>query len=323
VARIGLLCFVVVSIAACGSSQGNESDEKDSDAGVVSDSSSSTETSTETSTEDAESLFAKALNVVSGSSPVTETEAEETSEESSERVVIKDARGRTYGVAGSGEAAKDRGTITGTVTFKGEAPEMAILNMAADPLCEELSKDDPKRRQVLVLGDKQRLANVIIQVRSNLPDEEHDIPDEVVEFNQGGCQYDPHVFALRVGQTLKILNPDGTLHNVHAFSKVNTEFNEAMPKFRTELEKVFEEAETTPFAIRCDVHPWMNAWAAVFDHPYFAVTGSSGYFKIGNLPPGTYDLEIWHERLPTQVMSVTVEAGERVNVEAVMEVPPS
>ena len=214
-------------------------------------------------------------------------------------------------------------TITGTVTFRGDAPNMAVLDMAADPVCEELSKEAPKHRQVLVLGEEQRIANVLVQIKGNLPAMEHELPAMIVEFDQGGCQYTPHVFGLRTGQTLKILNPDGTLHNVHVFAKVNAEFNEAMPKFRTELEKVFEKAEPTPFAVKCDVHPWMNAWAAVFDHPYFAVTGTDGTFSIGNLPAGTYELDIWHERLPAQTVSVTVAAGESASVEAVMEVPSS
>ena len=219
-------------------------------------------------------------------------------------------------------ADRNDASISGTVSFKGEAPEMAVLDMAADPVCAEKNQEDPKRRQVLVLGDSQRIANVLVQIKGGLPAMEHEAPAEVVEFDQGGCQYSPHVFALRVGQTLKILNPDGTLHNVHAFSKVNTEFNEAMPKFRTELEKVFDKAEPVPFAVKCDVHPWMNAWAAVFDHPYFAVTGSDGSFTIGNLPAGTYELEIWHERLPAQTVSVTVAAGEKATLDdVVMEVP--
>ena len=220
-------------------------------------------------------------------------------------------------------ADSNSASITGTVTFKGDAPEMAVLDMTADPVCEELNEENPKRRQVLVLGEEQRIANVLVQIKGNLPALESEVPDMIVEFEQRGCQYAPHVFALRVGQTLKILNPDGTLHNVHVFAKVNTEFNEAMPKFRTELEKVFDQAEPTPFALKCDVHPWMNAWAAVFDHPYFAVTGADGSFTIGNLPAGTYELEIWHERLPVQTVSVTVGVGENATVDAELEVPSS
>ena len=225
--------------------------------------------------------------------------------------------------AAAAEADTNSASISGTVTFNGDAPEMAVLDMAADPICDEKNQENPRRRQVLVLGEGQTIANVMVQIKgASVPDLDHDMPDAVVEFDQGGCQYAPHVFGVRVGQTVKILNPDGTLHNVHAFAKVNAEFNEAMPQFRTELEKVFDKAEPTPFAVKCDVHPWMNAWAAVFDHPYFAVTGSDGSFTIGNLPAGTYELEIWHERLPAQTVTVTVAAGEKATLDdVVMEVP--
>ena len=88
-----------------------------------------------------------------------------------------------------------------------------------------------------------------------------------------------------------------------------------------ELEKVFDTVETTPFAIKCDVHPWMNAWTAVFDHPYFSVTSNDGSFTIENLPAGTYDVEIWHERLGTQTSSVTVGENASASVDFVMQVP--
>ena len=193
--------------------------------------------------------------------------------------------------------------------------------MSTDPVCVELNRENPERREVLVLGEGRRIANVLVQIKGSLPRTEDEPPGMVVEFDQSGCRFTPHVFALRVGQTLRVFNPDGTLHTVHAYSKVNAGFNDAMPKFRTELERVFDKAEPTPFAVKCEVHPWMNAWVAVFDHPYYFVTGRDGSFRIGNLPAGTYELEIWHERLPAQTHTVTVGTGESPRVDAVMRVP--
>ena len=214
-------------------------------------------------------------------------------------------------------------SISGTVSYAGYVPEMALLDMSADPVCAELNRDNPKRREVLVLGSGSRIANVLVQIKGGLPLRVDEPPDMVVEFDQSGCQFSPHVLILRVGQTLRVLNPDGTLHSVHFYAKVNPEFNEAMPQFRTALEKLFYRAEPTPFAVTCDVHPWMRAWVAVLDHPYYAVTGSDGRFEISNLPAGTYELEVWHGRLPSQTLSVRVEAGEDVHVDAVMSVPSS
>ena len=111
-----------------------------------------------------------------------------------------------------------------------------------------------------------------------------------------------------VGQPVKILNPDGTLHNVHVVSKINPEFNLAMPKFRTEVTKTFDKPEFM-FAMKCDVHPWMNAWVSVLSNPFFAVTKADGKFEIKDLPAGTYEINAWHEKLGTKTATVTVTDG--------------
>ena len=52
--------------------------------------------------------------------------------------------------------------------------------------------------------------------------------------------------------------------------------------------------------VKCNVHAWMNAYVGVLEHPFFAVTDANGRFSIPQLPPGTYTIETWHERLGTQ-----------------------
>ena len=214
-------------------------------------------------------------------------------------------------------------TISGTITFGAEARRApAVLNMEADPVCAEKNAEDPKTEQAFLLDESKGLANVLIQVKSGLPDMEFDAPESEVEFTQSGCIYDPHILIARVGQTVKILNPDGTLHNVHVFGKVNQEFNQAMPKFQTELEQVFDKVEAEPFAIKCDVHPWMNAFGVVLDHPYAAVTAADGTFSIPNLPAGTYQVEVWHELLGAQTHEVTVTEGGTATLDLALQ-PPS
>ncbi|MCY4373444.1 MAG: carboxypeptidase regulatory-like domain-containing protein [Spirochaetaceae bacterium] len=214
-------------------------------------------------------------------------------------------------------------TISGTITFGAEARrEPQVLNMEADPVCAEKNAEDPKTEQAFLLDDSKGIANVLIQVKSGLPDMEFDAPESEVEFTQSGCLYDPHILIARVGQTVKILNPDGTLHNVHVFGKVNQEFNQAMPKFQTELDQVFDKVEAEPFAIKCDVHPWMNAFGVVLDHPYAAVTAADGSFSIPNLPAGTYQVEVWHELLGASTHEVTVEDGGTATLDLALQ-PPS
>ncbi len=121
-------------------------------------------------------------------------------------------------------------------------------------------------------------------------------------------RYKPHVMGIMVGQTYKILNSDGILHNVHALPKINKAFNRAMPPTVKEATATFDKPEAL-FMVKCDVHPWMNAYVGVFTNPFFSVTGKDGKFTISGLDPGTYEISAWHERLGTQTATVTVDAS--------------
>jgi len=212
------------------------------------------------------------------------------------------------------------GTLTGTVTYDGAIPKFREIKMDADPIC--LSKHGDKVfPQTLVLGPDKELGNVFVYIKSNLPMENISTPTDPVVLSQEGCMYDPHVVGVMVGQPLKFLNPDGTLHNVHALSKINKEFNLAMPKFRKETTKIFIKEEFM-FPIKCDVHPWMSAWISVMSHPYFDTTSTTdGTFRINDIPAGEYEIEAWHEKLGTQTQKIVVDQYQRSTVDFIFSRP--
>ena len=111
---------------------------------------------------------------------------------------------------------------------------------------------------------------------------------------------------------MEILNPDGVLHNVHSYSKVNSAFNKAQPRFKKKLKVKIDKAEA--ISIKCDVHGWMSGWLFSAANPYFSVTDDKGSFKLTDVPPGTYTLEIWHETLGKTSKKVTVKAKKEVKV---------
>jgi plastocyanin len=163
--------------------------------------------------------------------------------------------------------------------------------------------------EMLVLGTGNTMGNIIVWVSKGLPaGKTYPAPTTPAVLDQNGCQYKPHVMALMVGQPYKILNSDGILHNVHALPKINAAFNKPMPATVKEATVKFDKAEAV-FGIKCDVHPWMNAFVGAFAHPFYAVTGPDGKFTISGLDPGTYEITAWHERLGTQTASVTVGAS--------------
>ena len=199
-------------------------------------------------------------------------------------------------------------TIKGNVVYEGDAPKFREIKMDADPICLS-HHTGPVYPQTLLLGENNTMGNVFVHIVNGLPQKDYPALSEPAVLDQRGCVYEPHVIGVMVGQPVKILNPDGTLHNVHALSKANPEFNLAMPKFRTETTKTFNKPEFM-FPIKCDVHPWMSGWVAVMGHPYFAVTKQDGNFTIDNLPAGEYEVEAWHEKLGTHRTTVTLAEGE-------------
>ena len=101
-------------------------------------------------------------------------------------------------------------TITGTVKYDGDVPKFKEIKMDADPICLT-HHTGPVYPQTLVLGDGNTMSNVFVYVKNGLPQKEYSASQDPVVFDQKGCMYDPHVAGVMVGQTLKILNPDGTL----------------------------------------------------------------------------------------------------------------
>ena len=197
-------------------------------------------------------------------------------------------------------------TVTGKVKFEGTAPASQPIKLSADPYCQKANPGLTTETEIV--GKDGSVENVFVYVKDGLGNRTFPTPSEPVVMDQKGCHYTPHVFGIQVGQPLQIVNSDDTLHNVHGLPKANKEFNQGQPIQGMKMTHTFSTTEVmVPF--KCDVHGWMNAWVGVLDHPYYAVTSADGSFSLKGLPPGTYTIEAWHEKLGTQTQTVTV--GDR------------
>jgi len=201
------------------------------------------------------------------------------------------------------------GDVKGTVTLDGAAPKNEAIKMNADPVCVKQNSAPQFQETYAVGADGKSLANVFVYVKDGLGNYQYDPPAGTAQIDQKNCRYHPHVFGMRVGQTLEIVNSDPTLHNIHALPKGNQEFNTGQPIQGMKTTHTFANKEVmVPF--KCDVHGWMNAYVGVLDHPYYTTTGADGKFEIKGLPPGTYTIEAWHEKLGATTQSVTIAAKE-------------
>jgi plastocyanin len=200
-------------------------------------------------------------------------------------------------------------TVSGQVLLEGTPPEANVIRLDGDPKCVALLGGEERRTEYVVLGPGNSLQNVFVYVKDGLPPALYPVPTTPVVIDQQKCRYVPRVLGVQVGQQLAIRNSDPLLHNVRADAKINQPFDVGTPLQGIEIKKTFATREVmVPF--KCQVHSWMEAYVGVLEHPFFAVTDGSGRFTIPKLPPGTYTIEVWHERYGTQTQQVTVAAKD-------------
>jgi plastocyanin len=218
------------------------------------------------------------------------------------------------GFAGGDAVGGEFGTssVVGKIVFEGEVPAARTEAMDTDSVCKLKHPDGAQIMDIEVVEGGVKWA--FVYVKEGLPAGEYEIPSDPVVLNQQGCRYDPHVFGVMAGQRLDIKNSDKTLHNVHAFPENSRQFNLAMPFEGMSIKKKFKNPEVM-VRINCDVHAWMQSWAGVTAHPFYAVSGDGGAFAIEKLPAGTYVIEAWHSKLGTQTQEVTVADGEATTIE--------
>jgi hypothetical protein len=196
-------------------------------------------------------------------------------------------------------------TISGVVSYGGAA-QSENIDMSAEPECAQKHSGTPTRKVVDVNNGKLR--NAFVYVKEGLPQRSWPRASETPVLDQDGCEYKPHIVAVRAGQDFIIRNSDGLLHNINAKPQTNRGFNVGQPT-KMDSKKQFAQAEVM-IPVTCEVHGWMQSYIGVVDHPYYAVTNEDGTFTISGLPPGTYTVESWHEKLGAKTMQVTVGASE-------------
>ncbi len=189
--------------------------------------------------------------------------------------------------------------VKGTVSFEGTPPKGKRLTIPAG--CGK-SSEAVYSNEVIVSNGK--LQNVLITIK-NPPVSNDPVPSEEVVMDQRGCMYHPRLAAARVGQKVTFVNSDAVFHNVRSVTTQNERFNVAMPKKDQRITKIFKKPELFLQA-KCSVHPWMGAYVAVMDHPFYAISSSRGEFKLPMLPAGKYTVEAWHEVYGTQTQEITI-----------------
>jgi len=200
------------------------------------------------------------------------------------------------------------GIIHGVVSFSGQAPEMKVPEKRKQ--ATDVCKEKALVHDAVVVKDG-KLKDVLVRIAPKSFEGRYDVPAAAL-VDQVDCSYAPRIQGVIAGQDVEVKNSDRTLHNVHTFLGSETVFNEATTMGAPPIKKRLPPTGIVRFG--CDIHPWMRAFVIVTDHPFFAVSGDDGAFRIGRVPAGKYKLEAWHARYGLKTQEITVTEGQTAEV---------
>ncbi len=223
--------------------------------------------------------------------------------------------------------AADWGSVTGQFVLDGEIPKIEPWVKKGDANAKDAAvcaANGVPNGAMVFNADNKGIANVIVYMRraKTVHPDLMSSKEKVVEFDQKGCDFLPHMMIVRTDQTIVCKSSDAVAHNVHATPFANSAVNFIVqPNDQTGVEVKLPLAEpVAPYVeVKCDIHPWMKAWWVVVDHPYAAVTDKDGKFTIENLPAGETEFRVWHEKVGfiNKKWIVDVKAGKTTTLETV------
>ena len=196
------------------------------------------------------------------------------------------------------------GTLRGTVRFVGAPPPNPRLAVGGNPECAAQHPGDV--RDEIVLVKDGRLRNAFVYVKAGLEQHAFAWPSTPVRIANRGCLYSPRVSGAQVHQVVEFVNDDPNDHNIHGYPSGGA-FNRWLRGRGTSTSLKLRAPEVM-IKLRCDIHPWMVGWLGVLPHPFFAVTGEDGTFRFDGLPPGAYEIAVWHETLGEKTLRATLGA---------------
>jgi plastocyanin len=171
---------------------------------------------------------------------------------------------------------------------------------------------------VSITGPANSLQNVVVYISAGAPDEHFTGP--VVQLDQRGCRYAPHVLTVQAGQEIWVKNDDTVTHSIHPLAHVNAEWNRSQPPGTPPVVIRYDQPEF--IKVKCELHPWMRGVVAVFKNSHHAITDSTGTFTLADLPPGKYTVTAWHELYGSQSKELVVSPGEKKSLDFVFKVTP-
>ena len=201
------------------------------------------------------------------------------------------------------------GTIVGTVDFEGATPVAEVVRPSVD---QNVCGNSLVLKNVALSGT--RVGGAVVWLTDIRTGKAFPL-ERRFDLTNDSCTLDPFVQVIPTGSTINVGNDDRVMQT-NRFINVGTGQILGIAPFNDdgELVPVDRFKEPAEVEVVSEQHPWTHTWLAVLDHPYFAQSAAHGSFTIGEIPAGKYRIRAWHPALGYADDSVTVPAGQQVNI---------
>jgi hypothetical protein len=193
------------------------------------------------------------------------------------------------GTLACAQVAAAQGSIRGTVSTAAKAPGTVRVTIDQKVCGNELPDE------AIVVDAQGHLANAVVI----LTGVKRAAAGETAVMNEK-CRFAPRVQLARPNANVRTSSRDAVLHTTQA----------QLENGRTICKPV---GPAGTVRLNCNTHPWMRGWVIVTDDAA-AVSSADGRFTIDNVPPGTYEVRVWHEALKGAPQKITVTAGQPTEI---------
>lgn len=188
------------------------------------------------------------------------------------------------------------GEITGTVSFSPRSPRTPVM---ISPYARNRYR--PPRATAPWLAGTTETIIVYLDDHPALKQPPDPTAEPVID--QRELTILPHVTPVVTGTTVAFLNSDMVYHNIFSLSKAK-QFNLGRFPAGEKHSVTFDRPGVVE--VFCDIHSDMNGVVLVLPNPFFTTVNADGSYRISNIPPGTFVVQVWRENSREMMTKVVI-----------------
>lgn len=214
------------------------------------------------------------------------------------------------------QEVSDGGTLTGTMILKGKVPKPRSFHLIHSPNIEYCSRiSDGKGHRIVYdfkVDNNRGLMDTVIAIRGIQKGKP--FPDGIQKLKLNRCQSDKYAIGIFNGEDILLENTDPIKHEVATYQikdkYVRQISNKPVLPNVSQVRSAFIDHRAQEFLIRCNLHPFLQTRGFMVDNPYYTVTDAKGEFTITDIPPGTYQVAVWHFLMPVIEQTITIQPNK-------------